>query len=145
MARDVGRIAAHYGAEWGRTELLLIGYSRGADLAPFVAQRLPPEERQRLRLVALLGPSTYAEFEVHAVDIFASLRRRGALPTEPAVRATAGAYRMVCVHGSDEHDSLCPRLAGLPWVKDVSLEGGHHFDGDYAALARIVLDAADRR
>ena len=58
------------------------------------------------------------------------------------MRATAGAVPMLCVHGTDEHDSLCPRLADLPWVKDVLLPGGHHFDGGYAALARRVLDAA---
>jgi type IV secretory pathway VirJ component len=141
MARDVGRIAAHYAAAWGRTDLLLVGYSRGADLAPFVAARLPAEVRARLRLVALLGPSTFAEFEVHAVDLFSSTRRADALPTEPAVRESKGAFPVLCVHGSDESDSLCPALADLPWVKSVPLRGGHHFDGDYAGLARTVLDA----
>jgi type IV secretory pathway VirJ component len=27
----------------------------------------------------------------------------------------------------------------------VPIKGGHHFDGDYAALTRRVLDALDRR
>jgi type IV secretory pathway VirJ component len=27
----------------------------------------------------------------------------------------------------------------------VSIEGGHHFDGDYAALTHRVLDALDGR
>ena len=141
-ARDVARILAHYAAAWGRPEVLLVGYSRGADIVPIVAGRLPPEARAQLRLVAMLGPSTFAELEVHAIDLFSSKKRAGALSTEDAVRATAGAVPMLCVHGTDEHDSLCPRLADLPWVKDVLLPGGHHFDGGYAALARRVLDAA---
>jgi len=98
-----------------------------------------------VRLVAMLGPGTFAEFEVHAIDLFSSRRRAAALPTEPAVRSTGGAFRVLCVHGSEERDSLCPRIAELPFVKDVLVPGGHHFDGGYRELARIVLDAADGR
>ncbi len=141
-ARAVARIIEHYGAAWRRTEVILVGYSRGADLVPFVAGRLPPVVAQRLRLVAMLGPATFAEFEVHAIDLFSSRRRSSALPTEDAVRATAGRMRMLCVMGSDERDSLCPALGDLPWVKRIVLPGGHHFDGAYDQLARMVLDAA---
>lgn len=140
-ARDAQRILAHYRGVWGRPEVLLVGYSRGADIVPIVAGRLPPEERARVKLVAMLGPSTFAELEVHALDLLSSRKRAGALSTEEAVRATGGSVPMLCVHGTDEHDSLCPRLADLPWVKDVLLPGGHHFGGDYATLAQRILDA----
>jgi type IV secretory pathway VirJ component len=122
--------------------VLLVGYSRGADLAPFIAARLGPAERERLRLVALLGPGTFAEFEVHAIDIFSNVRRDSALSTEDPLRATAGRTRFLCVRGADEKDSLCPHVEDLPWVKQVLLPGGHHFDGDYHGLAKLVLDAA---
>jgi type IV secretory pathway VirJ component len=141
-ARDVGRMLAHYRAAWGRPEVLLVGYSRGADIVPIVAGRLPPEERHHLRLVAMLGPSTFAELEVHAIDLFTSRKRSGAIPTEPAVRASGGATPMLCVYGSHEHGSLCPRLADLPWVKVVLRSGGHRIRGDFEELARAVLDAA---
>jgi type IV secretory pathway VirJ component len=49
---------------------------------------------------------------------------------------------MLCVRGSDEKDSLCPHLEDLPWVRQALLAGGHHFDGDYRNIARLVLDAA---
>jgi type IV secretory pathway VirJ component len=143
-AQAIGRIVRHYGEAWGRREVILVGYSRGADLAPFVAARLGPAERERVRLVALLGPGTFAEFEVHAIDIFSSLRRDSALATEDPLRATAGRTRFLCVRGSDEKDSLCPHVEDLPWVEQVLLRGGHHFDGDYPGLAKLILDAAGR-
>jgi type IV secretory pathway VirJ component len=144
-ARDVARIVAHYGAAWRRTEVVLVGYSRGADIVPFLVPRLPPDARARLRLVAMLGPGTFAEFEVHAVDLLAPVRRPASLPTEDAVRATEGAVPMLCVHGTDEGDSLCPRLADLPWVKLAALPGGHHFGRRYREVARLVLDATGER
>jgi type IV secretory pathway VirJ component len=141
-ARDVARILAHYRAAWGRDEVLLVGYSRGADVVPIVAGHLAPEERARLGLVAMLGPGTFAELEVHAIDLFTSKRRAGALSTEDAVRALDGSVPVLCVQGTDEHDSLCPRLEDLPWVKRVVLRGGHHFGGEYRELAARVLEAA---
>ncbi len=140
-ARDVARIIAHYRAAWDRPEVLLVGYSRGAEIVPFLPPRMPPEEREAIRLVALLGAETYADFEVHVVDLFASFRRTSARSTEVAVRAL-GAMPVLCVQGSDEKDTVCPRIAGLPNVRRVVLPGGHHFDRDYPKLARLVLDAA---
>ncbi len=145
-ARDVTRILAHYRSAWGRDETVLVGYSRGADIVPLLAAYLPAEERAHVVLVAMLGPSTFAELEVHAVDLFTSKRRASAIPTEPAVRATGGAVRMICFHGADEHDSLCPRLTDLPWVTDKLHQGGHRLGGgETAEMAREILSALPAR
>lgn len=141
-ADAIARIIGHYRAAWGRPETLLVGYSRGADIVPFVAGRLPPSAREGLALVAMLGPSTFAEFQFHLIDLLRTVHRSDAIPTEPAVRATGGAYPMLCIQGADEKDSLCPRLVDLPWVTQVVLPGGHPVDGDYGRIARIILDAA---
>ena len=46
-----------------------------------------------------------------------------------------------CFYGEDEADTLCtnPSLAG---AKIVRTSGGHHFDGDYKALAERILEGA---
>jgi len=59
-------------------------------------------------------------------------------PLLPEVQKLAG-HPMLCVYGAKEGDTLCPDLpAGLADVRE--LGGGHHFDGDYRGLARLVLD-----
>ena len=67
-ARDLERILRHYLAVWDKQEVLLIGYSFGADVLPFFASRLPADLLGRVRLVALLGPSETADFEFHVTD-----------------------------------------------------------------------------
>ncbi|BDG05894.1 AcvB/VirJ family lysyl-phosphatidylglycerol hydrolase [Anaeromyxobacter oryzae] len=141
-ARDVGRIIQHYRAVWRRPDAILIGYSRGADIVPFLPSRMPEDARASLVLVAMLAPGTYAEFEVHVIDLFASLKRSDATSTEKAVRGSGGKIPMLCVQGASEKDSLCPRIVDLPFVKRVVLPGEHHFDHDYPKLARVILDAA---
>lgn len=44
-----------------------------------------------------------------------------------------------CVHGAEERDSLCPKLDAR-MARSVTLPGGHHFDGDYAGLARLIQE-----
>jgi type IV secretory pathway VirJ component len=51
---------------------------------------------------------------------------------------------VLCIYGEDEDDSLCPRLDPKK-VAVVKVKGGHHFDGNYAELARIIMDAAAGR
>jgi type IV secretory pathway VirJ component len=143
-AADAARILAHYRAAWRRPEVILIGYSRGADVVPFVAPRLPDPLRAALRLVALIGPSTFAELEVHAIDLFTSRKRAGPLSTEKAVRDTRGAVPILCFEGTEERDSLCPHLVDVPWVKRVLHRGGHHFLGDAAGLAQAIVSELPR-
>jgi type IV secretory pathway VirJ component len=45
---------------------------------------------------------------------------------------------VLCIYGEDETDSLCPQLDPHK-VTIVKLKGGHHFDGNYAGLARTIL------
>lgn len=138
-AEDVARIARTYLARWGGARVAIVGYSRGADLAPFVAANLPADVRDRVAVVAMLGPSPRASFTFHWSDLVTDRARGGDLAVLPELERLRG-MRLVCVYGDDEKESAC-RDADPTLVKRVVRTGGHHFDGDDAALARVVLDA----
>ena len=137
-AADLTRVLRHYLQAWHASRILLVGYSRGANVLPFMVTRLPAGLRGRIQVVALLGLSHEAGFEFHFADLLG--RGKGGLPTLPEVRALRG-LRVLCVYGMDETDTACRDLPpGLASV--VALPGGHHFGGDYREAARRILDAA---
>jgi type IV secretory pathway VirJ component len=138
-AADLARIIRRFSAAWQRPRVLLIGYSFGADVLPFLYTRLPADLRKSVRTVSLLGLSESASFEFHVADWIPGGSDSGR-PTVPEVRRMEGAP-VLCVYGAEEQDSPCPSLAG-PTVKAVALGGGHHFGGDHAALAEQILARA---
>lgn len=141
-ARDLERILRHYLAAWNRQEVLLIGYSLGADVLPFLANRLPRDLLDRVRLIALLGPDRSASFEFH-VGEWLGLGESSQWPVLPEVKKLAG-RPILCVYGKNEDDSLCPEITSLG--KSVALAGAHHFGGDYERVAGLILqEAQDRR
>ena len=138
-AKDLERILRHYLAVWDKQEVLLIGYSFGADVMPFFANRLPADLLDRVRLVALLGPGQTADFEFHLTDWLGGGSK--GQPILPEVRKLAGHPPVLCLYGSKEDDSLCPQIPATLGKAQV-LPGAHHFGGDYDALAALILKEA---
>ena len=138
-ARDLERVIRRYAAAWQRPQVLLIGYSFGADVLPFLYNRLAEDVRASVRSVSLLGLSDTATFEFHVADWIPGAGESGH-PTAPEIRRM-GTARVLCVHGTDEGASPCQQLTG-PTVKTAVLAGGHHFGGDYAALAKLIVEFA---
>jgi type IV secretory pathway VirJ component len=135
-AHDLQSILEQYLTAWKKERVVFIGYSRGADVLPFMINRLPPELRSKTRLVALLGPSPKVEFEFHVGDWMRSSSKTG-YQVLPEV-AKLASQNIVCLFGEDDKESLCPMISG-PRISTVVLKGAHHFDGGYEKLARIIL------
>jgi type IV secretory pathway VirJ component len=138
LAADTDRMIRYYLSHFGKKRVLLIGYSQGADVLPFAINRLPEATRDRVALAAILGMSEHALFEFH-VSSWISDDNSGPA-TLPEVNRITG-IPVLCIYGEDESDSLCPKLDARKFTV-VKVKGGHHFDGDYAALAQHILSAA---
>jgi type IV secretory pathway VirJ component len=137
VAADVGRIVRHYGKVFGKRELVLIGYSRGADIMPFVATRLPPELLAEVRLIALLGLAPNANFQFHLIDLVSNHHRSDDLPTIPEVTSLRG-RDILCFYGVEEEEAACRSLPdSLATV--VAMPDGHHFGARYGQIADRIL------
>jgi type IV secretory pathway VirJ component len=139
LAADTDRMIRYYLAHFGKQRVLLIGYSQGADVLPFAVNRLPEATRAHVALTAVMGMSEHALFEFHLTSWVSD--DNSGTATLPEINRIAG-MPVLCIYGSDENDSLCPKLDPKRFQL-VKLKGGHHFDGDYAGLASQILSAAN--
>lgn len=135
---DLDRIVRYYRAQWKRDNVLLVGFSQGADVLPGAYNRLPAATRATVRLTALISPGQNAEYEFHLSNWIGSSGK--GLPIAPQV-AKMPAARVLCIYGSEDADALCPRLpAGGARIE--KMRGDHHVDGDYDGVAARALSAA---
>ncbi len=139
-SQDLGRVLRHYGDAWGRRRALIIGYSRGADLAPFMVARLPQDLRARIAKVALLGPGPAANFRFHWIDLVKTVKRPDDLPLRPELAKLRG-IPIVCVYGAEDRDAICPTL-DPSIARVVRRDGGHRIAGSEGAdVVAYILEA----
>jgi type IV secretory pathway VirJ component len=143
MAADLDRLIRHYGKQALGNGVMLIGYSFGADIIPFMVNRLSADTKSEIKMVSLLGISEHASFEIRLQDIIGGINKDGP-PTLPELMKMKG-IPIQCVFGEAEKDSVCADKALDASVNRVEMAGGHHFDGDYRHTADLIIGADKTR
>lgn len=140
-AADLSELMQHYRQKWGTKRFVLTGYSFGADVLPAIYNRLPGEDQQRVDAVILLAFARSGSFEIEVQGWLGNAGKEA--PTGPEM-ARLPASKVVCIYGVDEGDeSGCTDHTAVG--ERIELPGGHHFDEDYPALAKRLIDEIERR
>jgi type IV secretory pathway VirJ component len=135
-AADLERIITHYTHAWGRPHAILIGYSFGADILPLLWTHLPQTARKKVDLVALLGLSDAATFEI-TVGGWIGVEPAETEPVAPAL-AQMDRVPILCVYGTKDEDDTCAHQT-QPNLEKFPMPGDHHFDGRYDKIADAIL------
>ncbi|MBA1201378.1 virulence factor family protein [Pseudomonas capeferrum] len=140
-AEDLSELIQHYRQKWGTKRFVLAGYSFGADVLPAIYNRLAAKDQQRVDAVILLAFARSGSFEI---EVEGWLGKDGnEAPTGPEM-ARLPAAKVVCIYGveeSDESGCTAPTAVG----ERLQLPGGHHFDEDYPALAKRLIEQIQAR
>jgi type IV secretory pathway VirJ component len=137
-AADLDRVLRHFGAALRIDRAIVIGYSQGADMVPFLLNRLPGSTRAHVESAALVAPGAEAFFEFHLSHWWRT--PQGGAPVRPEIAALAP-LPVLCVYGRADQDALCHDGA-FAHVRAVPLPGDHGFDRDFRALSAAIVDAA---
>ena len=130
-ALDLARVLEFY--LHGRSasdSVLLIGYSRGADVLPFMVNRLPSALRARVAAVTLIAPGRGSRVPDSVAD-WLSHRR-----------TAAAGLPLLCLYGEGDGESLCPQISPS-LAKSMQIGSGHHLGGDYETIAGHILMFAE--
>ncbi len=136
IAADADRVLRYYLQHWHKQRVILVGYSQGANVLPFLLNRLPQAMQARVSRVVLMGVEPLADFEFHLSNWVSASAGQPVLPEIERMHSVEA----LCIYGEGDKNTACP-LAHNPGLQVVRLTGGHHFDGDYGGLANIILGA----
>ncbi len=134
-AHDLDRVLRYYAHAWGRSRVLLIGYSQGADTMPFMVNRLPAATRALVGYTTLLGISDNALWEFHLATWLGKPPK--GIPTQPELEHWSGSPYL-CIYGESDADAACAEETGHDGTA-LKMSGGHHFGGGYDKIADEIL------
>lgn len=140
-AQDLTELMQHYRQVWGTKRFILTGYSFGADVLPAIYNRLPASEQQGVDAIILLAFARTGSFEIEVEGWLGNAGTEAATGPE---MAKLPADKVVCIYGVEETaESGCTDKTAVG--EAIQLPGGHHFDENYPALAKRLVDEINKR
>jgi type IV secretory pathway VirJ component len=151
LAHDLATVIEHYRTKWQKSQVVLLGFSQGANVLPFALQALSTEATvettaanasNAIVAVALLSPEREAAFEFHLSN-WVSATDDGL-----AVAPVLNGYQSLgpplhCLYGAGDKDSVCPELSNAA-INVVAYPGGHHLNDAIPAIADLLADSSAR-
>jgi len=141
-ASDLLKIITKYDKGWRRQSLVLVGYSFGADITPFLVNRFSASVQGRLLAVLLISPSKTCDFEIHLSDMLSLGIAKGQYNVIREIQAS-NFKNYTALFGSDEDKTLQMAFEQVN-VHVERLQGSHHFDRDYESVADFVSKLIQR-
>lgn len=133
---DISKAITHFMGQWNKKSFILIGFSFGASITPFVANRLAPDLKGKLKKVYSISPDENADFEIRVIDML-NLRKKGGSYNVLNELIKIKLTDPICIFGKDEDDDFKTKLI-KEGFRTITLPGGHHYDNNYLALAKII-------
>jgi type IV secretory pathway VirJ component len=137
-ASDMIKTFNFYSKEWGRERFILIGYSLGAEIVPFITSRLPEEMRAKVTLTVLLSPETKTDFEIHISNMIGIGNRQNTYEVMDEIVKTQTVPTLIII-GEDENTRVPEILTGTA-VKIKRIPGDHHYKHNSALIVQSMKD-----
>ena len=121
--------------EWKKKNVVLIGYSFGADVSPFMLTHFSTALNNKVSHLVLLSPSSKTDFEIHVLQMFGLGKDEGeSVPGE--INKISKPVSIIV--GDDENEFPFNQLT-IKNKQIIRMRGGHHYDGDVDALCKQVV------
>ncbi|KAA9041253.1 virulence factor family protein [Ginsengibacter hankyongi] len=136
-ATDVNNYLANKLTGRKNQQVVIIGYSFGADVLPFILNRLPKEFHDKILASFLMASSGSTDFEIHWSDIFGGNSKREMDVVTEINKLVDD--KIVIISASDDGHLALNKISLKRYTHEV-LPGGHHFDGDTDEIIKVILN-----
>jgi type IV secretory pathway VirJ component len=138
----VAKAIQYYMQQWNKKSFVLTGYSFGACIVPFIANRFSKDLKESLKGVYSLSPDETGDFEIHIADMlsFNKTRKYNVLEELKKIKT----LNPVCFFGKEEEVSVQKHFSETG-VKVVLLAGNHHYNNDFGSITDNILKSLNTK
>ncbi|WP_312340278.1 AcvB/VirJ family lysyl-phosphatidylglycerol hydrolase [Sphingobacterium sp.] len=133
--KEVTEILTYFQEREPTITFSIMGYSFGACVIPFIANRLPEKLKKATTGLFLLSPDDRADFEIHVTDMLSFGNRSE--PYDVVAELKKVSLRKLCIFGAGEDSGIEAKFRNTGALVEI-LPGGHHFDNDYEAIVAKI-------
>jgi type IV secretory pathway VirJ component len=137
-ARDMAKALNYYSKEWGRERFLLIGYSLGSEIVPFIITRLPEEMRSEITSAVLLSPTASTDFEIHISSMMGMGNNQNIYNVANEIIKMKAVPTLI-IFGESEKTQFPELLTGTEAIIK-KIPGDHHYKFDSPLIVRTMKD-----
>lgn len=134
-AADVGSLLSQYLQTWKREAVVLVGYSFGADVTPFIQNYLDKNIAGKTTHMVLMIPYKSTDFEVHLSEML-GIARKDAYSVPDEINKVGKPILFVL---GTEKDQFPLNALTIKNYSSITIDGGHHFDDKADKVAQQVL------
>jgi len=127
-----------YGKEWGREKYVLIGYSLGAEIVPFIVNDLPEDIKSRIASAVLMSPATSTDFEIHISNMLGMGNRQNTYNTIDEIIKMQSVHTLI-IFGDGEKTEI-PGLLSTTSVVIRKIPGDHHYKFNLPLIMQTMKD-----
>ncbi len=124
-ASDAEKIITYYQSKWKIRNVIIIGYSFGADVAPFIVTRLSKDTYAAVKNIVLMSPSNLTDFEVHVAQLFGKGKNTGNSVTAEINKIKQ--KPLLIIQGVKESEKIGTGSLKVTY-KLIGIKGGHRYD-----------------
>ncbi len=134
-AAAIADAVAYYMKQWHRSSFVLVGYSFGACVVPFIASNISPQLKEQLKGVFCLSPDVTGDFEIHIADML-EFDNNGKYDVLKELRLITS-LNPVCIFGDEEDEEVRGHFSATG-IKVETLPGNHHYNNDFGSVAFLI-------
>jgi type IV secretory pathway VirJ component len=123
---------------WKKKAIILVGFSFGAEIIPFLYERLPLELQNKVELVVLLTPAKTSDFHIHIRDMI-GLDKKHETYNVAEETANIKSSKILAVYG-DEEKNISLKNNNQPNLKILYIKGEHGFKDSKTVFDLIMKE-----
>lgn len=137
-AADAQALIKKYSSLLKKEKIILLGYSFGADVVPFIYNRLSADTKRTIEKTALISPSRGTDFVIRVSNMLNFGSKNWKFSTTEEVKKMNP--RPLSFFGKEEDDSCFSIFRGISTARE--LEGAHHYTkGGISIITRNLTDS----
>jgi type IV secretory pathway VirJ component len=138
-AADVAKVLTFYGDRLGKERFVLIGYSLGSEIVPFIYNRLPREIKEKVQSAILLSPDETTDFEIHISNMLGMGNRQNTYNVPEEIRKM-NRLKTLIIFGAGEKSPMPGILEGSGAIIR-ELPGDHHYKFNVPLIVKTMWDS----